>query len=117
MGWLIGGIIAVAVVVIVIATWPLSLVGLIGLGLWYWRRQKANDVPPDLAITCGPFTPPPLTPIEITRAELHEDEVRPYGGCTIGDEDPWTKTGGSLSPVSGPLPTTAAEPRRNRGDR
>lgn len=65
-----------------------------------------------LAIWCGPFTS-----IEITRAELDEAEVRPYNGCTIGDADPWTKTGGSLSPVSGPLPKTAAEPRRDRGDR
>lgn len=52
----------------------------------------------------------PYTPIEITREELDEDEVR-Y------DADPWKKTGGSSSPASGPLPTTAADPRGDRGDR
>jgi hypothetical protein len=52
----------------------------------------------------------PYTPIEITREELDSSEVR-Y------DADPWKKTGGSLSTVSGPLPTTSAEPRGDRGDR
>ena len=52
----------------------------------------------------------PYTPIEITRDELDSSEVR-Y------DADPWKKTGGSLSTVSGPLPTTSAEPRGDRGDR
>ncbi len=52
----------------------------------------------------------PYTPIEITREELDSSEVR-Y------DADPWKKTGGSSSPVSGPLPTTAADPRGDKGDR
>ena len=58
-----------------------------------------------LAIECGPFTA-----IEITRAELDEDEVRPYGGCTRGDEDPWTKTGDSLSTCEGWPGKKAAAP-------
>jgi hypothetical protein len=65
-----------------------------------------------VSIACVPFTP-----IEITRAELDEDEVRPYGGCTIGDEDPWTKTGDSLSTCEGWPGKKAAEPRGDRGDR
>jgi len=52
----------------------------------------------------------PYTPIEITREELDSSEVR-Y------DADPWKKTGGSLSTVSGPLPITAADPRGDKGDR
>jgi hypothetical protein len=52
----------------------------------------------------------PYTPIEITREELDEDEVRPYGGCTIGDEDPWTKTGDSLSTCEGWPGKKAAAP-------
>jgi hypothetical protein len=58
-----------------------------------------------LAIWCGPFTS-----IEITRAELDEDEVRPYGGCTRGDGDPWTKTGDSLSTCEGWPGKKAAAP-------
>lgn len=58
-----------------------------------------------LAIWCGPFTS-----MEITRAELDEDEVRPYGGCTRGDGDPWTKTGDSLSTCEGWPGKKAAAP-------
>jgi hypothetical protein len=58
----------------------------------------------------------PYTPIEITRAELDEDEVRPYGGCTRGDEDPWTKTGDSLSTCEGwPGKKAAAPSATQRG--
>ena len=52
----------------------------------------------------------PYTTIEITREELDSSEVR-Y------DADPWKKTGGSSSPVSGPFPATAADPRGDKGDR
>jgi hypothetical protein len=78
-----------SLVVLSILTWPLIyFFGLAGLGLWYWRRQKANDAPADLSIWCGPFTSLPPTPIEITRAELDLADVQPYGGCTIG-KDRW----------------------------
>jgi len=57
----------------------------------------------------------PYTPIEITRAELDEAEVRPYGGCTRGNEDPWTKTGDSLSTCEWPGKKAAAPTATGRG--
>jgi hypothetical protein len=58
----------------------------------------------------------PYTPIEITREELDEDEARPYGGCTIGNKDPWTKTGDSLSTCEGwPGKKAAAPTATGRG--
>ncbi len=53
------------------------------LGCTKGPRPRPIVAQDPLAIWCGPFTS-----IEITRAELDEDEVQPYGGCTKG-RDRW----------------------------
>jgi hypothetical protein len=76
------------------------------------RGASMVHVPADLEDrSLGCTKPPkPRLIIEITRAELDEDEVR-Y------DEDPWTKTGDSLSTCEGWPGKKAAEPRGDKGDR